>query len=89
MCGVGQGVRQRYVSPLRCLYPTSCLLAPFTPLYTLLLFAYSPPSWHPLQYKKTPLHFACANGRTEVAVKLVELGADVNAVNEVGPLGCV
>ena len=42
-----------------------------------------------MQDKQTPLHWACIKGHTELAVKLVELGADVNAVNKVGPLGGV
>ena len=69
-----------YILPPRTFHnlthtPSICLLSPL--------------SWHPLQYKDTPLHKACLNGHTELAVKLVELGADVNAVDNVSPLGGV
>ena len=57
--------------------------------HTCAICLFSPLSWHPLQFKQTPLQSACVNGRTELAVKLVELGADVSAVNKVGPLGGV
>ena len=57
--------------------------------HTSAICLFSPLSWHPLQWKRTPLHEACIYGLTELAVKLVELGADVNAVDNVSPLGGV
>ena len=32
----------------------------------------------------TPLHFACQNGYSDVAVKLIEKGAAIDAVDKVG-----
>ena len=57
--------------------------------HTSAICLFFPFSWHPLQDKVTPLHLACDEGLTELAVKLAELGADVNAVDQVGPLGGV
>lgn len=34
----------------------------------------------------TPLHWACAAGQLDVALALIELGADVNAVDYMGTL---
>ena len=69
-----------YILPPRTFHATT---------HTCAICLFSPLSWHPLQYEYTPLYWACTKGLTELAVKLVELGADVNAVNEVGPLGGV
>ena len=38
---------------------------------------------HIMQYKWTPLHLAAQNGHTEVVKSLVELGADIGAVEGV------
>ena len=36
------------------------------------------------QYQKTPLHYACEEGHFDVAVKLIENGAAIDAVDKVG-----
>ena len=36
------------------------------------------------QWGKTPLHYACSYGRTELVLKLIEKGADVGARSNVG-----
>ena len=36
------------------------------------------------QYQKTPLHYACIYGHSDVAVKLIESKAAIDAVDEVG-----
>ena len=36
------------------------------------------------QYRKTPLHYACEKGHSDVAVKLIVNGAAIDAVDEVG-----
>ena len=36
------------------------------------------------QNKKTPLHYACAKGLSDVAVKLIENGATVDVKDKVG-----
>ena len=88
LCGSGcvLAVRIPTTLPLPYILPPRTFHA-LTHTCTICLF--SPLSWHTLQYKQTPLHWACMNGHTELAVKLVELGADMSAVTEVGPLGGV
>ena len=88
-CGVGQGVlalRVPATLPLPYILPPRTFHAL---THTCAICLFSVLSWHPLQEKQTPLHLAILKGLTELAVKLVELGADVNAVNKVGPLGGV
>ena len=85
-CGSGCVLAVRVPTTLLRTY----ILPPRTfhaPTHTCAICLFSPVSWHPLQNKVTPLHVACDYGHTVLAIKLVELGADVNAVNEVGPLG--
>ena len=36
-----------------------------------------------MKEKKTPLHFACEKGDTEVAILLIEKEANIDAVDEV------
>ena len=36
------------------------------------------------QDQKTPLHYACEKGLSDVAVKLIENGAAIDAVDKVG-----
>ena len=36
------------------------------------------------QYGKTPLHYACEEGHSDVAVKLIENKAAIDAVDKVG-----
>ena len=78
---------------LQASHPDYDALLLFAVLWPLLALCFScrgqPRELPHAQKQNTALHKACIYGHTELAVKLVELGADVNAVNKVGFIGGV
>ena len=85
-------------SPLTTTPPSeSQLVSPHVPFahpyLSLSLLPPIPHRWHTRypaltpQYGETPLHKACEKGLTEVALALVEKGANVDAANKVRPWG--